>query len=546
MGTLAKLFGLVEKGFIHPQELRGRVIDAVGNNPGQQFDIIVELLDALAEHPSANVREAAATTFERWETARATKALVLALSDPEPRVREAAARALASGGEVAVGPLRRALDDCEAPVRAAAARALGQLANPEAADSLAARLDDADLEVQIATAVALGKLQDSRALGPLCKLLEQGESWDQAQVAEALGELQAREAVEPLHLALKRAIRDKQWSLQQSVVGALGKLGAAAFSPIYEMLSAESVGVRCIAARSLGAIRDARAIEPLCAALAEQTEDPDWRLADAEVAWAAVEALNRFGSRAVEPLCQRLGHPAAAVRRRASWALVQIGPRAGKRLCQIVADPVQSEPAKLEAALALGLLRDARASKALQQAVRQATGQVATAAQRALRQIERSKGGSPSEDPSDSIDLLTPDQSHRATLSRCIWKATPWEYNSARFLRLEADGKGTLVYAYGQTVYSDLDLLWELPTLGILRLTFFTRAGDAIANEIGYRLVEGPFSCKETTVGLPNRGNWTLECSQHPWPAGTNHRHDMPRVFYGIERTDGAEVGESH
>jgi hypothetical protein len=84
MGTLAKLFGLVEKGSIDPQELRTRVTDAVSSNPAQQLDTIVELLDALAEHPSAKVREAVAATFELWQTARATKALGLALSDPDP------------------------------------------------------------------------------------------------------------------------------------------------------------------------------------------------------------------------------------------------------------------------------------------------------------------------------------------------------------------------------------------------------------------------------------------------------------------------------
>jgi HEAT repeat protein len=74
--------------------------------------------------------------------------------------------------------------------------------------------------------------------------------------------------------------------------------------------------VRQAAASALGQIRDARAVEPLIAALKDQ---------DRAVRRAAAGALVQIGARAVEPLIAALRDDYWAVRRAAAEALGQIG-----------------------------------------------------------------------------------------------------------------------------------------------------------------------------------------------------------------------------
>ena len=55
---------------------------------------------------------------------------------------------------------------------------------------------------------------------------------------------------------------------------------------------------------------------------------------------------------------------------------------------------------------------------------------------------------------------------------RGVWSATPWNYSSARFMMLQADGTGRLIYGYGQTIYAIILCRWEAPSPGLLQLTY--------------------------------------------------------------------------
>lgn len=84
----------------------------------------------------------------------------LALGDPSPRVRAAAASALAFGA--ASWELVRALDDADDRVVLAAIDALSWSDDPHVADALARKLDDPDPEIARAAADALAARPDAR------------------------------------------------------------------------------------------------------------------------------------------------------------------------------------------------------------------------------------------------------------------------------------------------------------------------------------------------------------------------------------------------
>ncbi len=142
-------------------------------------------------------------------------------------------------------------------------------------------------------------------------------------------------------------------------------------------LRARDSNVRQAAAKALGQLGDARAVNPLCARLGDRVPD---------VRQAVVTALVKLGgARAVEPLCARLGNWDSDVRRAAAEVLGQLGwkaertetaiwwaiaigdwsaavlqlPEAVEPLCARLGD--RDSGVRQAAATALGQLGDARA-----------------------------------------------------------------------------------------------------------------------------------------------------------------------------------------
>jgi hypothetical protein len=64
------------------------------------------------------------------------------------------------------------------------------------------------------------------------------------------------------------------------------------------------------------------------------------------------------------------------------------------------------------------------------------------------------------------------DSDRLVLLSAELWKATPHNYSSLRYLRFKGKGSAELVYAYGQTIFAVVECRWELPRTGRLRLTY--------------------------------------------------------------------------
>ncbi len=116
-------------------------------------------------------------------------------------------------------------------------------------------------------------------------------------------------------------LKDEYWQVRFSAAKALGLIGdARAVEMLIVTLGDINYTTRWVAARSLGQIGDVQAVEPLITTLEDAAE---------EVQGAAYEALIEIGAPAVESLIAALKGRGEVVRQSAAWALGNIGdPRA--------------------------------------------------------------------------------------------------------------------------------------------------------------------------------------------------------------------------
>lgn len=240
-----------------------------------------------------SVRAGAAEALGKLEpSAEATRALVDALRDRDERVRLAAVRSLGVVGDARVAEtlaLVVASRDGDETLRSAALDALIELSEPAGAYAYAKAL------VSSARADALGaseRVAFERLL----------TTCDRADVAvrvvdEVLEQARAARAVSPVGLHVFT------W------------IGSAAVDPLLVRL--RDPGVAAAAAMGLGALRDARAVEPLITLL-DST--------DARARHAATWSLGQLRDpRAVEPLLRVTSDENTGVREEAADALNKLG-----------------------------------------------------------------------------------------------------------------------------------------------------------------------------------------------------------------------------
>jgi hypothetical protein len=124
------------------------------------------------------------------------------------------------------------------------------------------------------------------------------------------------------------------------------------------------------------------------------------------------------------------------------------------------------------------------------------------------------------------------------------WSATPDNYSSLRSLMLKGDGTGTVIYAYGQTIYANIDCRFEVPKEGRIRFEYldtpqpqrrppFVPGPDDRFKEVGFTLTEGEKVFREDVTGFVFRFLWTLEFTVPPYPDGLIFPYSVPKVFYG-------------
>lgn len=203
-------------------------------------------------------------------------------------------------------------------------------------------------DVRVAAARRLGEDKYAPAVAGLCDALTDPDPTVRFFAADALGTIGDPKAVEPLLKAARKAVGNRTpVKATLAAVRALGAIGDSDALPlILELTDHPSPDARPIALGALGGFDDPRALEAALAGLARK-RDEEQR--------AAIWALKNIGSPAVGPLTQLLKDDRSNVR--------------------------------ASAALALGLVGDAEAIPALEEAAGDDDTKVAGAARAALRKI---------------------------------------------------------------------------------------------------------------------------------------------------------------
>jgi HEAT repeat protein len=287
----------------------------------------------------------------RLAVSRATKEL----KSPDAKARAAAAATLGkTKSRDAVAPLREALKDKDVVVRRAAATALGAIGDPAAVDDLLTAAGDPNTSKDAQAALAaIGPAAEPRLL----ETLKTPNAKPAAFAARALGAMKSAKAVDALiPMAADPKIDSSCGYAAREALGQIG--GAKSEQAMIERAKSPDAAVRKLACDTLGRLKSRDAV-PL---LIERLGD-----ADGSVATEAARALGNVGdARAVDPLFAILRRPHKKdddLQKAAGGALGKIGAPAVDRLLAALDD--KDDFVRTYAAVGLGESKDARAIPAL-------------------------------------------------------------------------------------------------------------------------------------------------------------------------------------
>ncbi|MDR3636027.1 MAG: HEAT repeat domain-containing protein [Isosphaeraceae bacterium] len=201
------------------------------------FDPTRRLVRELGPDQPAYIRREAAVglgyQIPAWNVEWAISALIVALRDPSPRVRECAVAGLAGHGNRsnrAVSEVAALLDDHDWSVRYSAAAGLGDIAErngPErvvAVSALVSALDDARPDVREASALSLIRLgETARVVDALSELLRGADARDRQRLLSGLRRVISKNDRELIPV-LQAAARDEDGHVRN---------GARALLPLF-------------------------------------------------------------------------------------------------------------------------------------------------------------------------------------------------------------------------------------------------------------------------------------------------------------------------
>lgn len=379
---------------------------------------LMQALQDSSRTPDARVH--AALTLGVFRCTEAIPLLGQAAQDPEASVASAAAEALGTlGTPQAVQELLSLLD--KSPQKAAVITALGKVQAPEARPKLLPLLDDSDSAIAGAAAVALGQIGGEGVAEALLKHLNQPslrfpvtlglihlrhekgivsavqiaaslKADQQQELIRALGQT-GKEGVPLMLKALKKASGKGRLTL----ISALGRSRQPeAVEPLLQELHSKDLLVVGEAARALGKIGDSRAIAALIETLAH---------AHPQVRKLVEEGLMDLGAAAVDPLMEVLHSEDPAMRSEAVRTLglllgsLQVNQAEGWKQLQDKVAPALMEALKdpeasvrIQAAMGLGWMREARALSLLEQMAKEdKSSKARLMAQRAVQMIRVSQ-----------------------------------------------------------------------------------------------------------------------------------------------------------
>jgi HEAT repeat protein len=197
----------------------------------------------------------------------------------------------------------------------------------------------------------------------LINTLKDGDSWESRRdAAEQLSAFKDKEVIDNLILAMQN---DDHWVVRHMSAHSLGEIGSIeAVDALINALNDREHSVVETAATALGKIRDDRAIEPLLSTLGYEK--------DFAPTQTAALALAEFGTKVVQPIIECLEDP-----KKRLAAMIALGIIKDKRalppLVKILNDVSSGVGYKMEAAAALGNLRDPKAKEPLRAALSVAT-----------------------------------------------------------------------------------------------------------------------------------------------------------------------------
>jgi HEAT repeat protein len=156
------------------------------------------LIGALAD-PDPDVREMVVSTLGRMRDPRVVDALLPLLKDGNADVREQAVAALAHTGDPrAATAVAAMIDDVSPEIREQAVHFLGRARNRETMPALLKALKDPSADVREQAAYSLGQFRDVSAVDPLLDLLKDPSPDVREQTVYALGQTRDGRAVDGL------------------------------------------------------------------------------------------------------------------------------------------------------------------------------------------------------------------------------------------------------------------------------------------------------------------------------------------------------------
>jgi HEAT repeat protein len=261
--------------------------------------------------------------------APAVDALVEAMTGSDPSLRNPASQLLIKMGAVAIPRISQLLATVHPEIRQQLVDLLGEMKHPGAVPALIEAARGQFFTVRARAASALANIGDPQAVPVLIQLLSDNEAPVRIAAALAIGPFKSKSSLVRLSDLL---------------------------------LEDQEIEVRQAAAQGLALTQLPEAIPYFIEAMA----DSFWWYERENAAKPLLEALESFGTDAVEPLVGALAHPEGTVRRSAAHILGRIGdPRAIEPLGTILYDlHIEVGQAAAEALVhfgsaALGILSDA-------------------------------------------------------------------------------------------------------------------------------------------------------------------------------------------
>ena len=221
-------------------------------------------------------------------------AFATGLSDPDPGMRAATARAIGFSHDRALLPiLLLHLRDPDLLAGDQVAEAIGRLGDAAAVPLLMPVLSDANEIIRARAATALGWLRAEEAITSLSTMLRHDGPWASRHAAEALAAIGTPAAM----AALTTPLADQPMTpARHAAMGVLERAGQPAVAAVVAALNDSSAVVRAHAAEMLGWLKPVSAVADLARLLA----DPD-PVVHAQAAWALGEINTEPARLALNP-----------------------------------------------------------------------------------------------------------------------------------------------------------------------------------------------------------------------------------------------------